>query len=344
MNNAVALYIDGTVIYWNSVIIVLGALAGFCLAYSLYTAYSGRGSAMFVFFAFSLALGIFFSRTIHFYTHQEQYDGLFAALTDYRGGSFFFPGVIIGVMLAAAITRILSFTDSSRRLLDAAAPGLALAYALIRLSFIFTSSCRGKISITQRSLQHLPLASAVTMPSGAVEYRLATFFLTFILMLLLAIFLVFFYIRHHGDRFRKPCPREGHVFRMYIIFYGVTELIMDSTRNDSTFPYFAVFQTLNRFASFVSLTQIFCAVAVLIVFIKYYRESVRANGKSARHIVLWVLYILSLAGAGVSEYMVQRHGDMYVTFYSTMGVSAVLMALSAVLMYRTCRIEKKKSE
>lgn len=339
MNSVIAIYFGNTVIYWSSIIIVLGTLAGFCLAYAIYTSHSGRGSTMFVMFAFAIVFSVLISRLIHFYCHQEQYDSLFSAMTDFSGGSFFMPGVILGVWLAAAVTSTLGFASSPAHILDATVPGLALVFSFIRLSALFTTSCRGKITISTPSLRHLPLASAVTSASGTTEYRFATFFISAILFMLSAFLLISFYYRHHNDRMKAPCRRYGHVARRFIIYYGIIELVMDSTRNDSTFPYFSIVQTLNRFASFVSLTQLFAAISILAVFIWYSKRSVAANGRKAMHWILWVLYTISLAGAGVSEYMVQRHGDMYAVFYTTMSVSALLMALTVILMYKSCRVK-----
>ena len=337
----IAVYIGNTGIYWSSIVIVLGVMAGFCLAYAIYTGYGGRGSTMFAMQAFSLVLSVLISRFLHFYSHQEQYDGLFKAITDYSGGSFFFPGVILGVMAGAAIGHLFGYRESVAGILDATAPGLALTFAIIRLSALFTTACRGRIVITTPSLQRLPIGSAVTTATGTVEYRFATFFVTFIVMLPVTLALVIFYYRHHRDKMKAPCSREGHVWRLFLVLYSVTELVLDSTRNDSTFPHFSIVQTLNRFGSFVSLTQLFAAVALLIVFIYYSRRSVKANGAGWKQIVLWVLFAAGLAATGISEYLVQRHGDMYKLYYSTMTGGVLLMAVSEILMYVTCRARKK---
>ncbi|MDO5444709.1 MAG: prolipoprotein diacylglyceryl transferase [Eubacteriales bacterium] len=341
--DAIAFYTGDLVVYWSSVVIVLGILAGFCLAYSLYTAHSGRGSTMFVAFAFSLVFSVLISRFLHFYSHQEQYDGLFRALTDYSGGSYFLPGVVLGVLLGAGAARSLGFADSVSGILDAMAPGMALTFAMIRLSAFFTTACRGKISVTTHSLQHLPLASAVVTASGKTEYRFATYFITFLLLLVAMFILLVFYFRHHRDRMKPRCSREGHVFRLFIVLYGIIELVMDSTRNDSTFPYFSIFKTLNRFGSFVSLTQLFAAISILIVFIWYSKRAVAADGRRAGHWILWILFVAALTGVGVSEYLVQRHGDMYMLYYSTMSASALILGIVVVIMYVLCRRPKKES-
>ena len=332
MNSSLAIYIGTTGIYWSSIVIVLGAIAAFCLAFSIYSAHFNSSSAVFVCFALTVVLGIIISRGIHFYCHQEQYDGFFAALTNFSGGSFFLPGVILAAMLAALFTKLLGIPAQPYDLLDAFAPALALFFAVVRLSAVFTTACRSKISITDRSLQHLPVGSAVTTASGAVEYRFATFFVTFILMLIAALVLLRFYYKNHTARFKHGVPESGHVFRMFIVLAGMIEIVMDSTRNDSTFPYFSIIQTLNRFASFISLTQLFYAIAILIIFIWYIKQARRTEAPVVKIVFLIVLYVISLAGVGVSEYLVQRHGDMYKLYYSTMSVCAVLMALSVILL------------
>ena len=57
-------------------------------------------------------------------------------------------GALLGVWLAALIVKKLGFERSIARLLDAFAPGAALAVAFIRLSALFNSSCRSKIAVT----------------------------------------------------------------------------------------------------------------------------------------------------------------------------------------------------
>lgn len=340
----IAFYIGNLVIYWSSIVIVLGIAAGFCLSYALYTSHSGRGSTLLVAFAFSLVLSVLLCRFLHFYSHQEQYDGFFRAMTGYAGGSYFLPGAVLGCLFGSLISGGLGFTSSPEGVRDALAPGMALSFALIRLSAFFTTACRGKISVTEPKLQRLPVGSAVVTASGKTEYRFATFFVTFLLLLLVTFVLVAFYIRHHRDRMNPYCRREGHVFRLFVLSYGLIELIMDSTRNDSTFPYFSVIKTLNRFGSFVSLTQLFAAISILIVFIRYSKSSVSADGICPKHWILWSLFAVGLTGVGVSEYLVQRHGDLFLRYYSTMLAANVMIGVAVILMYVFCRRRVKESE
>ena len=184
--NPIAIYSGSTVLYWSSVIIVFGLLASLVLSLSLQRVNGGSSAAMLLFFPLAIILSVPICRVIHWYCHFEQYNGIWGALTDYSTGSYCLPGALLGVWLAALIVKKLGFERSIARLLDAFAPGAALAVAFIRLSALFNSSCRSKIAVTTPALQHLPIASGVTNSTGAVEYRFATFFVEFLLMLIAA--------------------------------------------------------------------------------------------------------------------------------------------------------------
>ncbi|MDO4528624.1 MAG: prolipoprotein diacylglyceryl transferase, partial [bacterium] len=143
MINPIAVYTDDLILYWSAIVIALGIAACFARSQALYTSYAGNGRALWVLFPIAVVLSVFFCRILHWYCHTEQYAGLISALTDYSSGGYVLPGAILGTFLAALIVRGLGFTDNVSRLLDAVAPGGALAVAFIRLSALFNSSCRG---------------------------------------------------------------------------------------------------------------------------------------------------------------------------------------------------------
>ena len=182
--NPIAIYSGTTVIYWNAIVICLGIAACFALSFSLYTANGGNGSALCVFFPLAIALSVFICRLLHWYCHIEQYTGLASALKNYSTGGYCMPGLLLSIPLAAFIVSKLHLARSGASLLDSVAPGAALCIAFIRLSSLFTNSCRSKISVNNPALQHLPLASGIVNSSGGTEYRFATFFVHFLLMLL----------------------------------------------------------------------------------------------------------------------------------------------------------------
>lgn len=324
--NPIAISTGSTVIYWSAVVIALGIAAGFALSYSLYISHGGRSAAMWLLLPLALLFSVPLCRAIHWYCHLEQYTSFIRAITDYSTGSYCLPGALLGVWLAALIVKKLGFERSIARLLDAFAPGAALAVAFIRLSALFNSSCRSKIAVTTPALQHLPIASGVTNSTGAVEYRFATFFVEFLLMLIAAAVLLEFFYRCR----KRPMKRgssDGNTARYFLLLYSAIELLLDSTRNDSSFM---------KFNGFVSIVQMICAICIGALLIYYSRRSVKANGLGARHWVIWAVWFIGLAGTGVSEYLVQRHGNWYLGCYAAMTVCCALMAIAVYRMYLSC--------
>lgn len=341
--NSAAICLGKFIIHWNGIVIFFGVLAGFFLSYAIYTAHSGRGSAMWVMFAMSIVSGAVLCRIIHFWCNQEMYRGI-AEIFDGNAGGFFLPALPVAVAASSVLACRFGFGASVNAMLDAAAPGLALSMAYIRLSHLFSGVCRSKITLSTLGFHSLPLAVRLTDAAGNTEFRFASFFISFMILFAAAIVLtaVFYFFRQ--KEMKPHCPRYGHIWRLFILVYYSSELFIDSTRADSTFAYFKFFAGLNRYAAFVSLAQIAAAVAVLLVFLFYFRCSVSANGKKAAHKILAIAFAIGLIGTGISEYLVQRHGNLFFRYYAVMIASIVLIDLAVILLMRTCRQEKPKKD
>lgn len=324
MTENIAIYTGEFSVYWSSILICLAVIAWFFLSLAVY-APRGRASALWVFLPIGTVLSLLLSRLIHWYCHAENYGSLKAAFTDFSLGSYCLPGVLLGVTLAVLLVRLLHLSDSAGRMFDALAPGAALGFALIRLSALFNNSCRGKIVITNPAYQRLPIAAAYKTAAGVADYRFATFFVHFLLLLLLAGLLLCFYYKR-GRRPMKSGPRCGHTALLFLLLYSATEIVLDSTRYDSSFL---------RSNGFVSLVQILSALSVLGVLVFYSVHSVRANGLHFYHFPLWLGFLASVGVAGYMEYLVQRHGDWYLKCYGAMSGCCLLMCLIVYIMYLT---------
>ena len=331
MNNPIAVCAGPIVIYWSAIIISLGLLAALFMTLSMQATCKERSAAVFVLLPLVIVLSVPLCRLIHWYCHSEQYDGLIRALTDYSIGSYVLPGACLGAWLAALICSKLRLCSGAAKLLDAFAPGAALAVAFIRLSALFNNSCRSKISVHTPALQQLPIGSAITNSAGALEYRFATFFVQFIMMLVITYMLLRFFLRRRNIPM-KSGRSEGSTARMFLLFYCACELLMDSTRYDSSFMHFN---------SFVSIVQMISAVSILGLLIYYSIHSIRANGMRYYHWLLWIGYFLTLGGTGVSEYLVQRHGNWYLGCYAAMSFCCIMMAVTVWLMYKSCCVKEE---
>ena len=334
--NEIAVFTGSLTIYWSAIVICLGIAAGLCLSLALYPMDHRHNTAVWVFFPIALVLSVLFSRTLHWYSHIEQYESLLKAITDYSTGGYCIQGIILGVFLVAAIVRLFHLTPTAGELLDAVAPGLALCLALIRLSSLFNMNCRARIVVLNSAYQRLPFAVSWTDAAGNGEFRLATFFLEFLALLVVAVILCVFFFRHRSEPLWEGFPNQGNVMRLFLILVGIVEIIADSTRYDSALFHFFLIKRLNPYASFISIAQVFSAVMILLVFIRYMRCSVKANGWSWYHILAILLFIASLIGIGFfGEYRVQRTAQ-YVRCYTWQGSSLLLLAATVIGIYATC--------
>lgn len=339
--NPIAIYTGDLTIYWSGIIIAIGIAVALTMTLALYPMSGRNNAAVWVMFPFALFFSVIFARIIYWYCHIEQYDSIRQALLDYSTGSFCLPGVILGTWLGALVARMLNLTDSAGRLLDAASPGMALCIGIIRLSALFNNSVRSHIIITDKVFQRLPTAIAFTDSAGNTNYRFATFCVQALLMLLVAILLLVFYCDHRDDRLRGG-NKGGNVARHFLLYYGAVEIIMDSTRYDSHLYHFTFIKRLNPYASFISVAQVFAAVTILCVLIHYLKISVKARGWKWYHVVLLLMYLGSLIGAGYfGEYKVQRTG-LYARCYIIQSISLLVMVWVVCTLYRTCKAKKKR--
>ena len=334
--NEIAVFTGSLTIYWSSIVICLGIMAGLCLTLALYPMDHRHNTAVWVFFPIAAVLSILFSRIIHWYSHIEQYGSFLEAVIDYSTGGYVIQGIILGVLLAAVIVRLLRLAPTAGELLDAVAPGLSLCLAIIRLSSLFNTTCRARIVVTNSAFQHFPFAISWTDAAGNVEFRIATFFLEFLALLIVTVILCVFYFRHRQEPLWEDVPNQGNVFRMFLLLTGIVEIIADSTRYDSALFHFFLLKKLNPYASFVPIAMVFSAVMILLVFVHYMRISVRVNGWSWYHIFCILLFVWSLVGIGFfGEYRVQRTG-LYVRCYTWQGSHLLLLAAAVIIIYATC--------
>ncbi len=336
--NQIAICIGSVVIYWPAIVIALGVAVTFSFAYGLYAANGGKKQAMWAMFPIAVVLGVLISRTIHWYCHSDQYTGFFSAITDYSSGGYVLPGVFMGVAAAVLIVKALGLTDSAGKMFDCLAPAACLGVAVIRMSALFNTSCRGKILITNPALQHYPLASAITMANGNVEYRFAVFFAEFFVMLLLFVVTMHWFNRRRNWPMKGEVSDRGNVALLWLAVYGGTQVFLDSMRYDSSFL---------PANGFISLVMILGTAALVLVMVYFTVMSVKVNGFKVKQLVLWVVFLGCGGGGGYMEYLVQRYGNMYLPVYAGMISLVLVMCVCMRMMYGTVcltKAEKKLKE
>ena len=336
MNNRILFELGGFPIYGSAAVITLGILLCVILTLALYRRNHRSVSAVLFLAVAGFVFGVLFSRLLHWYFNAETYTSLLGALTDYSHGSFCLPGMLLGIWLAGWLAQKLKLTETVGELLDAAAPGVALLIAFIRLSAIFNTTCRSRILVRTRWLQILPFASGLTDTAGNVSYRMATFFIAFLLMLAVTGIVLRFYIDKGWRRMKRGCPRTGNTARLFVLLYAAVEIVMDSTRYDSPLMHFRILSDLNQFSAFISLAQIFAGFTALGILIHFTRCSVRCNGFRWYHVPVWLGFFACAFVIGkLGEYNVQRYAD-YLRCYAWMCGGCVGMVALIWSLYRSC--------
>lgn len=309
----IAFILQDHYIYWSSIFVLLGAGISVFTFLALYV--RNREDLVSGFTAVPVAaiLGLLLARFVHWYCCADQYSGLIAAMTNLSAGGFALLGAFGGCLAAALLTRAFRFHRSSLRMLDAMAPALCAGISVGRLACFFNSADRGPMLESFRSLPWAwPTVNAV---SGETEYRLATFFLQAVIAAVLAMILITF-------RLASRQKKDGDTTLLFLLCYGASQCLLDSTRYDAL--YF-------RSNGFVSVTQVFSAVGMVLAVVIFSVRLVKAKGFRPVYIALWGAMAAALGVAGYMEYYVQRHGNQALLAYSIMGAALAVLVLLTLL-------------
>lgn len=308
-------FISGnSVFYWNSVVLALAAGAASCIFLAFYLP-GGRPGAAAAAVPGALVLSLFFGRLLHWYFRPDSYPGFWSAITDYTSGGYALMGCFVGCAAAAGLVRLLRLEPFALAMLDAMSLGGCAGIAVGRLACFFSAADRGQLM----PFTALPLAYPVNnVVTGAPEYRLATFVLqAMAAALIFAALAVFFLL---GKK-----RRTGDVTLLFLLLYGLTQAVLDSTRYDSLYL---------RSNGFVSAVQLLSAAALVGVSALFSARMVKGRGMRRRYVPLWIGMLALLGGAGYMEYFVQRHGDRALFSYAIMTACLGIFTALSLLTYR----------
>lgn len=308
-------FISGnSVFYWNSVVLALAAGAASCIFLAFYLP-GGRPGAAAAAVPGALVLSLFFGRLLHWYFRPDSYLGFWSAITDYTSGGYALMGCFVGCAAAAGLVRLLRLEPFAPAMLDAMSLGGCAGIAAGRLACFFSAADRGQLM----PFTALPLAYPVNnVVTGAPEYRLATFVLqAMAAALIFAALAVFFLL---GKK-----RRTGDVTLLFLLLYGLTQAVLDSTRYDSLYL---------RSNGFVSAVQLLSAAALVGVSALFSARMVKGRGMRRRYVPLWIGMLALLGGAGYMEYFVQRHGDRALFSYAIMTACLGIFTALSLLTYR----------
>ncbi len=310
----IAFFSAGTPVYWNSILLTLAAAVAICFFLSFYLGKSGNAAAAFAALPLCLGLSMVIARFLHWFWRPDSYEGFLSAMTDHSSGDYALMGVFLGCFLAAVLLKLLGLHKNLPEMLDCMCLAGAAGISVGRLACLYTSADRGQVLT---SLQSLPFAYPVTNAvSGALEYRFATFMMQAMVALVLFLVLSWGYLRAGKNR------KDGDTCLIFLMCYGASQAVLDSTRYDSLFF---------RSNGFVSIVQILGAVALVGTVAVFSVRLVRNQGFKLWYVPLWLLMAALTGVAGYMEYYVQRHGSTALFSYSIMSLClGVTVALALV--------------
>ena len=313
-------FISGeTFLYWNSIVYTLAVATAICFFLAFYIGKGGNAVAGFAAVPLSIAISLVAARFFHWYCRADSYDSFLSAMTDYASGGYALMGVFLGCFLAAWLLRLVRLDRSLPEMLDCMAIAGCAGIAVGRLASLFNSSDRGQVLANFRSL---PIAYPVTNAvSGAVEYRLATFMLQSLVALALFVGLSLFYIRGN----KRGTLKNGDTSLIFLLLYGASQVVLDSTRYDSLFF---------RSNGFVSVVQVLGALGLGAAIFAFSKRMVKNWGLKFWQFLLWIPIAAGIGGGGFMEYYVQRRGNEAVFAYSVMsGCLLGVILLTLLIRY-----------
>ena len=321
--NSMALLVGDLTVTWPGVFGTLGIVCALFLTLGLWLRRDHRAGELGIFFPAAILFALVLGRIAHWYSHPLMYTSFVGALTNLLQGGFSLWGAVVGVLAAAGLCAAAGTVSDFADLLDALAPAGALGIAVGRLGSLFDLSDRGKFALENPSLHRLPF-SVLTEISGAQEWRFATFFAQSIAAAILAVGLGAAYIAISRRR-EAPGARDerGKIAALFAVFYGASQIVLDSTRYDADFL---------RSNGFIHIPQILSALALAGGMLWLGIRVIRRRGKRVMPWLFWLLTLLCLGGAGYMEYAVQRRSDRFVFCYNVMGACLFLTCMFSVIL------------
>ena len=315
MMNPTAFIIDSFKLSWAAILIVIALLVWFCFSAAFYNEKKRRIGTLILILPLAVLFSAFIGRSVYWYSHQSGFHGYLDALKSTDLTAFSLLGILPGIVLACGIVRLLRLDKNLPGLLDCLSPGTASAVAILYLTCLYQPICRGKSIVTAPALLHLPVSFMNYNTQGEPEYRFASFFLGFLLMLVLSFVTASFYFRHRKEKGSTAC--------FFLLFYSAAEFVIESTRYDA--GYFPT-------NGFVSIIQIWSAVCIFGVAVYYTVMRVRKKKWTKACFLPWLGLLLSMGATGFLEYYVQRHGNFAYFLHPLMFLSCFCMALFPLLL------------
>ena len=321
----IAFIVGSVFIYWSSIILTMATAVAVSVFLALYLRKAENVTAAAVAVPLAMILSLVLARLMHWYCRADSYASFGAAMTDYSSGGYALLGVFAGCALTALILRLTKFSKNLPEMLDCMCLAGGAGIALGRLAAFFNSADRGQVVASVRSLPWVyPVTNVV---SGVQEYRLATFLIqAMVTAVIFAGVFAFYWKTQRGGK-----GRDGDTSIIFLLCYGASQVVLDSTRYDSLFF---------RSNGFVSIVQVLGALAIGLALAVFSFRLVKKHGFEKKYLGYWIPIAAFLGLGGYMEYHVQRHGDQAVFAYTVMSLCLIGLVALNLGLYRLAEKEK----
>ena len=263
--------------------------------------------AVLTFALLALPLGVVFARVAYCVCRPgEIVDGGFGFLFRIDYGGFSLMGAAVGMILAAVLTKALervSFLDVA----DTVMPGLLIALCAARLGEGFTTNGTG-VEVASEALRFFPLARQDSYSD-------------------------YCYAIHMGEALTALCagaytqamPRRarGLVGGLGFVAVSAGQILWEALRRDEVLIF-----------SFVRITMVFSAVALLTVLILSLR---RCGWRGGRRALAGVCFFLGIVIVGMNEFFAESKLIPFIPAWLCYLTDAAVVALMGLLTGRALR-------
>ena len=266
--NRVALSLGNIKIYWYGIIICLGIVLGFAVAYLRMKKIGVTGDDLADIALISVPSAIVGARLYYVLAELDSYDSLYEMIAVWNGGLAIYGGVIGGVIAFTLVSR--HKKKPLFKMYDCAAPGLILGQIIGRWGNFFNAEAYGIAesydffgarwdisSFSQSNPLRMTIDGLTVHPTFLYEslWNLAGFVLM--------------------NVFFKKKAFDGEVLLWYLTWYGLGRCLIEGLRGDSLYVGSIRVSQLLAFICFAA-----GLVAIIVLRIKAYNERKKENGSN----------------------------------------------------------------
>ena len=319
MNN-LALLFGSISIYWHGVFMALAIALAIITAFIMHKIFfRSKNNDLINCILLSMPLGFIFSRVMYWSCNAEEFKTLRDHLNFVRGGYCLY-GAILGVLIAAAVLKMLDSHFNAGAACDCMAAGAALGIVAGRLSAYFSGDNIGLVVKTEK--YHFFPLTVYNEQKG--DWVIAVFSFEAFFSLVIFAVLCYFFSKNNNEK-KGMKGRHGDIALLFLLMHGCSQGLFDSMHIDAL---------LVPGNSFVRLQQILGAVSFTAVTVIFAIRSKKENG------FVWyqvVTPLISLAAVGITLWM-ELDRISYSNFirnYSVIFLCMLGAAVSGIYIYRT---------